>query len=378
MSARQVRLPSPPIERVYVDKKAWDSPWTKRIVEYLPGIPCRTIRSPFEKRNVLEDIRRSADPLREGKKILYLTVQKGRFIKPCPCSPGVVGCGYYVINLHLQCPLDCSYCILQHYLSDPWLVVFTNLEDLWPKLDDFLERHRRQAVRIGTGELGDSLALDSITHFSRDLVSYFKGKNGVSLELKTKTADIRQLPKIPALGNIVISWSLNTNKIAAAEESGAPTEDERLAAARAAAARGYRIGFHFDPLVRYPGWAKDYEQTIRSLFQAVSASNIAWISLGALRFPPGLKKIIQSRFPASKIIYDEFVLGQDGKFRYFLPLRLDLFRQTASMIRQWGGDTIPLYLCMEGLNVWRDILKWKPRGRRAVERALSPRWNQRD
>lgn len=368
---------SPGIQRVYVDQEAGDSPWTDRILANLGGVPCQILRGPSEKQKILEDIRRSGDPVKEGKRTLYLTSQKGRFVKPCPCSRGAIGCGYFIINLQLQCPLDCTYCILQQYLAEPWLVVFTNLEDLWRELDRFLENHRGRTIRIGTGELGDSLALDSITNFSTDLVSYFIGKNNIRFELKTKTAEIWRLPSVRAPSDIVISWTLNTDKIAQNEETGAPPVTERIEAARAAAEMGYRIGFHFDPLIRYQGWSRDYEGMIRHLFRVVPIANIAWISLGALRFPPALKKIIQARFPQTKIIYDEFVLGPDGKFRYFRPLRLDLFRQAVTMIRRWGGDAIPLYLCMEGSAVWKDVLKWKPKGKRALEGALSPRLNLR-
>jgi spore photoproduct lyase len=364
-------------DKVYVDKKALDFPLTKRILEHLDGLPQEIMASPRRKQAILEAIRRSEDPIGVGKRILYLTVQRGRFVKPCPCTPRAIGCGYFIINLNLQCPLDCTYCILQHYLAEPWLTVFVNLEDLWPELDDFLEKHNRRAIRIGTGELGDSLALDHFTGLSADLISYFRGKANVSFELKTKTSGIGNLPAVQMRDNIVVSWSLNAGKIAREEERGAPAVMERLQAARAVVEKGYRVGFHFDPLVRFPGWDREYEEVVRELFQAVPASSIAWLSLGALRFPPALKKIIQARFPETKIIYDEFILGRDGKLRYFRPLRLELIQSLAGFVRKWGGEGIPLYLCMEGEEIWRDGLAWKPRGKRAVENTLSPRlWGQ--
>ncbi|MCX6578093.1 MAG: hypothetical protein NTV82_17090 [Candidatus Aminicenantes bacterium] len=345
-------------DKVYIDKKSLDFPLTKRILGHLDGVPQEIVPSPRRKQAILEAIRSSKDPIGEGKRILYLTVQKGRFVKPCPCTPRVIGCGYFIINLNLQCPLDCTYCILQHYLAEPWLTVFVNLEDLWHELDDFLEKHHRRAIRIGTGELGDSLALDHLTGLSADLISYFRGKANVCFELKTKTAGIGDLPAVQRPGNIVVSWSLNAGKIAGEEERGAPPVIERLQAARAVVKKGYRVGFHFDPLVRFPGWEREYEEVVRKLFQVIPASSIVWLSLGALRFPPALKKIIQARFPETKIIYDEFILGRDGKLRYFRPLRLELLRSV-------------------GEEIWRDGLAWKPRGKRAVENTLFPRlWGQ--
>jgi len=273
-------------DRIYIDVKALDFPLTGRILDRLDGVPQKIVPSSRRKLAILEAIRSSEDPIGEGKRNLYLTVQRGRFVKPCPCTPGAIGCGYFIINLNLQCPLDCTYCILQHYLAEPWLTVFVNLEDLWRELDVFLEKHRRRVIRIGTGELGDSLALDHFTGLSADLISYFQEKASVCFELKTKTAAIANLPAALKTGNTVVSWSLNAGKIAAEEERGAPPVTDRLEAARAVVKKGYRIGFHFDPLIRFPGWERDYEEAVRRLFQVVPASSVAWISLGALRFPP--------------------------------------------------------------------------------------------
>ncbi len=364
-------------EKVVIDRRALDYPLTERILGLLPGMPRQIIAGPRQKQAALADLLSFPDPIGEGKKTLYLTVQKGRFVKPCPCTPLAVGCGYFIINLNLQCPLDCTYCVLQDYLAEPWLTIFVNVEDLWHELDAFLEKHRGKAVRIGTGELGDSLALDHFTGLSGDLISYFRGKDDVWFELKTKTVDVENLARIKAPANIVVSWSLNAGTIADEEERGAPPVRKRLEAALSVVRKGYRVGFHFDPLVRFPGWENDYERVVRDLFQIVPATSIAWISLGALRFPPELKKIIRTRFPATRIIYDEFIMGRDGKLRYFKPLRLELFQSVAGLVRKWGGSEIPFYLCMEGREIWREGVIGKSGGKHIGNDMFSPRfWGQ--
>ena len=109
----------------------------------------------------------------------------------------------------------------------------------------------------------------------------------------------------------------------------------------------------------YDGCEKDYAQVIQNLFSAVSADNITWISLGTLRFPPALKTIIENRFPESKIIYEEFITGSDGKMRYFKPLRIRLYRKIIEIIRELAPDVL-VYLCMEDDEVWKESLGFKP------------------
>lgn len=360
-------------ERIFVDAGVLKAPLTRRILTRLKTVPQTVIKDHREKAAVLAALHETGDPLREGKKLLWLAAQKGKFVKPCPCTPGHVGCRYFTINLNLQCPLDCTYCILQNYLVEPWLTVFVNTTDLWAELDAFLGKLAFRYLRMGTGELGDSLALDHITGLSGDLISYFRKHPNVDFELKTKTTNIRGLLEIDPPRNIVVSWSLNAERMARDEEQGAPSIEDRLEAARTVVERGFRVGFHFDPLIRHVGWKSGYAAVVRALSRTIPPGRIAWISLGSFRFPPPLKKIIQTRFPGSRIVHGEFITGQDGKARYFRPLREELFRHVANLLRRYGGGEVPLYLCMENEDIWRDVLGWKPGGKRAVENALSPR-----
>lgn len=356
--------------KIYIEKNSFDFPLTQRILHNTSPIPKEAIDNP---RQLVEEFRMRRDPIEEGKKYVLLTRQKGDFVKPCPCTPHYIGCNYFIIHSELNCPLDCSYCVLQHYLSNPLITVHVNLEDLWKELDIFIKNKRGKAFRIGTGELGDSLALDHITESSKDFIAYFRGKKNAFFELKTKTTKIKNVLNQEPAANIVISWSLNSTKMAKEQERGAPPVEERIEAARQVAARGFPVGFHLDPLIQYPGWEKDYEQLIEALFEAIEPAGIAWISLGSLRFPQRFRSIIQERFPREKIFREEFIRGKDGKHRYFRPLRLRLYREVVGFIEKNGGEAIPLYFCMESEDVWRDVMKWLPRSKIEVEHSLLPR-----
>lgn len=356
-------------QKVYIVEESFAFPLTKTILKKMGHIPQEVIGHPLD---ALRKIKSLRDAIGEGKKYLLLTPKKGRFVRPCPCTPHYVGCNYFIINSDLNCPLDCSYCILQHYLTNPLVTVHVNLQDLWKELDIFLARKKSKALRIGTGELSDSLALDHITENSRDFISYFREKKNVFFELKTKTINIDNILDLEPAENIVVSWSLNSAKIAQEEEKGAPLVGERIDAAKKVSEKGFRVGFHFDPLIRYSGWKNGYSRVVEKLLTSIPPSKIAWISLGSLRFPPLLKGIIKQRFPNTRIIYEEFILGKDGKLRYFRPLRLELYQQMIGFIRNWGGEKISLYFCMESGGIWEETLKWKPRGKRDVERRLSP------
>ena len=354
-------------QKVFVDRQSLDFPLTQRILKNLSHVPVEVIENIQES---IEEAKIARNSVGEGKKFILVTQQKGYFVKPCPCTPRYIGCNYYIINTDLHCPMDCSYCILQSYLKNPLITVFVNDQDLWKQLDHFLCQ-KRSTLRIGTGELGDSLALDHITERSRDLISYFADKMNVFFELKTKTTNIENIMEVDPPENVIIAWSLNANKIVLSEEKNTPDVRERIAAARLVSERGYKTAFHFDPLVHYPGFGEDYADVIDCLFSSIDPERIAWISLGSLRFPQELEPVIQARFPHSKIIYDEFIRGKDGKLRYFKPLRIRLYREISQCIREKGEDKIPLYLCMETREIWREGLKKTPRGKIDIEKYLT-------
>lgn len=355
-------------EKVLIDQDCLGLPLTARVQSRCRHVPQHIISDAQERAEVLNAF---SDPLSEGKKILWVTRKRGGFVKPCPCTPGYIGCGYFIINTDLNCPLDCSYCVLQGYLSQPFITVHANTEGLWKELDRFLEGRGSRRIRIGTGELGDSLALDHITKRSADLIAYFRTKRHVLFELKTKTLNIQNVLAVEPAENVVIAWSLNSERMAQAEERGAPPVRERIEAAHQTARRGYSVAFHFDPLLCYPGWQQDYASVIEHLFQKINPSRIAWISLGSLRFPASLKGTIQKRFPGSRILLEELVSGRDGKLRYLKPLRQKLYRWVVDLIKSKGGKDIRLYFCMESEDVWRKGLKKTPRSEEDVSEGLS-------
>ncbi len=354
---------------VYIEEEALGYPLTSRILDKLEGVPQEVISN---SQDLLEDFCRRKDPIAEGKRVMLLQLQRGSFLKPCPGTKNYICCLYQILDLATNCNLDCSYCILQAYLNNPFLVQYVNLDDLFRELEGTIKGDKSSVYRIGTGELTDSLSLDHITELSRDLVTYFSGFSNACLELKTKSVEVQNLFGLDHKGRTVVSWSLNPDSIISSEELGAPSLKERLEAAKLCQEAGYRLGFHFDPLIAYPGWEEEYKRVVEALFQAVNPQGIAWISLGALRFPPQMEGMLRERFPQSDLVRGELFRGMDGKLRYFRPIRTELFRKVYGWIRE-RAQKVFCYLCMESPQVWKDSLGWVPRDNNELKGLLAQR-----
>ena len=348
--------PATHIKTIFVEEDCQEHPYTRAILERA-SIPVKIIRS-----HQLPGLDPNQYPqnLTKGKQNLLLCQNRGHFLKPCPATKEYRCCGYQVINIGMNCPMDCVYCILQAYLNNPWLSHFVNVDDLLRDLEGALLAEPNRFFRIGTGEFTDSLALDQLTGLSPILVPFFAEKKNAVLELKTKSAAIANLEHLAHQGRTIVAWSLNSPVIMQKEEWRTATLDERLRAAAQCADWGYQLAFHFDPIIVHPGWQEGYTKTIDRLFQAVPREKIAWISMGALRFLPPLKAIATSRFPNSRFLAEEFVVGLDGKHRYFRPRRVELYRHLYALLRERADSRTCLYLCMESDEIWREVFGFAP------------------
>lgn len=361
------------VTHLHVAEDCLDLPYTQEIVARA-GLPV-TVVGERETPAIAGDYPHN---LTAGKRHLLLCRNRGAFFKPCPGTREYRCCDYQVLNIGMNCPMDCVYCILQAYLNNPWLSFFVNVEDLFAELDLALAAEPNRFFRIGTGEFTDSLALDSITRLSPRLVEYMAGQENAVLELKTKSVNIRNLEGLDHRGRTVVAWSLNSPAIMAREEIRTSTLDQRLAAAARCADWGYTLAFHFDPIILHPGWEEGYRSTIDRLFAAVPAESIAWISLGALRYLPALKPIAAERFPGSRFFYQEFIDGLDGKRRYVRPQRVAMYRKILETLGRHAHPRTCLYFCMENDTIWREVFSFAPEDRGGLPAMLdrAARWSR--
>ncbi len=354
-----MKLPRP-IKRILLEKEAVGYDMTRRILARLPSVPVEVIQN----QEALKALARNRTSwLAEAKTTLFLAVQKGPFWRPCPGTKDYICCGYQVLQITLNCPMDCTYCVLQGYVNFPAITIFVNVEDLLNELETRWAESPERSWRLGTGEFGDSLVLDDLMGLNERLIPRLAGQRQAVLEIKSKWPHLDHLLCLGPNPQVIFAWSLNPPEIILEEEKLAGSLKMRLNAASRAAAAGFRVAFHFDPLIYFPGWEEAYRQTVEAIGAVVPSQAIAWISLGGLRFLPPMRQLILQRFPRSRIAAQEMVLAPDGKLRYFKSLRVEMYAR----MREWLSEAAPeafLYLCMESPRIWQEVFGFAPNGDR--------------
>ena len=351
-------------DSLWIERSQAESPLAQRLRARLPETPIHFV----------EDLAAAEprDNFAAGKQRLLVQRHRGTFLQHCPAgTTGMVCCNYLVMNFASNCPFDCSYCFLQDYLANnPALKVFTNVADGLAELDTVLGAHPERTFRVGTGELADSLALDHLTDLSCALVPFFAARANALLELKTKSDCIDNLLHLDPKDRVVVSWSVNARAIVAAEDAGTIALEARVAAAARVQAAGYKIGFHFDPLIAHDGWEEGYRDAIDAIFRGLDTRRVAWVSLGSLRMTPRLKAAIKARPQRGPLLTAELVPGPDGKERVWRGLRVKMYRRMLQWLRE-VDDRMPLYVCTEPAGVWEKVFGEAPADREVAHRLVA-------
>ena len=270
----------------------------------------------------------------------------------CPAySEQTVCCGLRTLDAVRGCSFGCSYCTIQTFYGE-----VAELEDgLAEKLADIeLDPDRR--YHIGTGQSSDSLIWGNRGGVLDALLEFARRHPNVVLELKTKSDNVRPLLERDRLpGNVVCSWSVNTDTVIRNEEHGTASLERRLAAARKMADRGSAVGFHFHPMVFHHGWREEYGAIAARLLDTFSPREVLFVSMGAVTFIKPVVREIRRRGGETKILQMDLVPDHHGKLTYPDEIKVKLFGHLFERLGRWHEDVF-FYLCMEAPAIWRRTL----------------------
>lgn len=343
---------------LYIDKAVINLPQTQKVIQYFDELKPILIDDP--------SILKKPLPLTEAKKTLLVTKSQGQIVKACQGLGDYVCCDYYTVSFLSNCHFDCSYCILQDYLeNNPVITFFANTPDIFAAIDQKLKK-AQGTVRIGTGELADSLALNPVFHYAEELIEFAAKKSNLLIELKTKSDCVDEILNLNHNRKTVISFSINPQAYIDLEEHKCASLDQRLTAAKKLTDAGYPVAFHFDPLLALENWSHEYQKLVKQVASRIPKKQIAWVSMGSLRYTPKLKDQMLHRFPKSKLHAQELITGTDGKIRYFKPIRQKLYAHVQKLIQTHLSD-VPHYLCMESQSIWQKAMGQVPQNKEDLE-----------
>ncbi len=338
-------------KKIFIEKDVVKSPVTQRILRKLPDVPVEYID---DYRNVKIKGSTIKDIYRESKECLAIARKKGKLVKQFRCRDGIIGSTEYYIVHGNNCYFDCEYCFLQGYFDNAIPTMFVNHEEMLSEIRDVIVAAGGKRIVFHAGELCDAFMFDNLTGLSHKLIHLFAEYPNARLELRTKATNLEQLSSVSGIDNVVISWTFSPQVIIDNYEHKTPSLEERISAAEEVQKAGYNVGICLDPIIKCEDWHNNYNVMLNMLLDRLDIKKIKFVSLGGLRFLPSLANVIRERNPQTNLLLGEFVPCIDGKYRYFRPIRVEIYRELGKIIRR-RGNGIKTLLCMETSEVWNEV-----------------------
>jgi len=225
-----------------------------------------------------------------------------------------------------------------------------------PKIEkavkSFINCMKHPAV-LNTGELGESLMGENQKPpFSEFIVTLLKDTPHKVLFL-AKGTYVKNFIKNNWQKNMILSWSINSPKVARRYEKGAPNPLSRIEAARLCYEAGYRVRFRLDPMVPVDPptlntpllktteeWREEYSGIVGAMFDRIRPERI---TLGTLRGLPATLAVAVNK-EWTKYLDEKSNWGRKPS----LLTRFNMFKFAIKQIRkQSGGRRVKIGICKE-------------------------------
>lgn len=264
--------------------------------------------------------------LQKKRPSLILAKKYGKRIIATPDEYETGGDQNYYFSHMLNCVYDCRYCFLQGMYRSANYLLFVNYEDFAHDLRGHVSSSQVKNPWYFSGYDCDSLAFEPVTGFADYFMQVFAEESmaDATLELRTKSTQIRSLLKRQAMSNVIVAFSLNPDNIISSVEAGTPSLTKRLQAISQLQAAGWRIGLRFDPIVWHQEFKQSYTAFFDQVFGSIDKNKVHSVTLGSVRLPKDFHKTISQLYPEHWLFKAGMVLDETGMVSYTQQAKSEL------------------------------------------------------
>lgn len=234
----------------------------------------------------------------------------------------------------LNCLYDCRYCFLQGMYQSAHYVLFVNYEDFQDEIRQLCADTPAEDIHFFSGYDCDSLALEPVTGFAGQFLSFFETIPNAWLELRTKSTQVRSLLNREPFSRCIVAFSLNPDEIATKVEAKAPSVQRRLDALGKLQEQGWLIGLRFDPMIYQTGYQQQYQQLFEQVFSIINRDQLHSVSLGAFRLPEKFFKKVQKLYPDERLFASP-IENQHGMISYRQELEQEMMHYCTEQLLRY-------------------------------------------
>lgn len=258
----------------------------------------------------------------------------------------------YAIPLATGCMGHCHYCYLQTTLgSKPYIRTYVNLEDIFAQAQKYMDERKPEITRFEAACTSDIVGIDHLTHSLKKAIEFIGQTEYGRLRFVTKFHHVDHLLDAKHNGKTRFRFSVNSRYVIKNFEPGTSTFDERLEAAQKVAGAGYPLGFIIAPIYMHDDWEEGYLELFERLKEHLTGQTIPDLTFELIqhRFTKPAKKVIEKRYPKTKLEMDEekrkYKWGRYGigKYVYKEEAANDLETTIRGYIEKYFPDAVVEY-----------------------------------
>lgn len=296
MQSLKKSLYNPSFSHIYIEKQVWEHYRTKKIIEKFPHAQLVIID---HYKDVFSRPRQNYTVQKQSMNLI-LAEKKGKLVyKGARVCQDFGHDKFYYTSTIMNCIYDCEYCYLQGMYTSANIVVFVNIEDMFKEVEELLRIHPTYlCISYDT----DILAFENIVGYAKQWVEFSRNKQGLTLELRTKSGNFNAIEYLEPAANVILAWTLSPTKIIDEYENRTPTLTKRIQNINMAINKGWKVRLCFDPILKINQWQEIYEEFINNVFNQLPKDQICDVSLGVFRVPKDYLKIMIKNRPDSYLL----------------------------------------------------------------------------
>lgn len=295
MSSLRKNLFNPYFSHIYIEKEVRNHPVTGRI---LSSFPASTIIEINHYKEVFSRSRQNFRLQKQAPALILANKQQNLVYEGAPVCQDFGNRHFYYTSSVMNCIYDCEYCYLQGMYPSAHMVVFVNLEEIFAEVERLLEKH---PVYLCVSYDTDLMAVDPILGYVGQWIGFAAEHPGLTIEIRTKSANWNCLQKINPVQNVILAWTLSPEGITERFEYRTPSLKQRLACINKAMEAGWQVRLCFDPMLYCKDWKEQYQDMLDQIFLRIPAEGIKDVSVGTFRVSQDYLKKIRRQNPDSSL-----------------------------------------------------------------------------
>ena len=289
------------IKNLYIEEEILNNKRALRIekkLKYENKIVCKSYKEVFNPKN--QNFR-----IQKKEPSIILATKKKNLILKAPKKFSIGLSENYYFSHMLNCIYDCNYCFLQGMFNSAHFVIFVNYEDFFVDIKDILKQ-KSSNICFFSGYDCDSLALEDLTGFIDFFLKKFIQLKSGTLEIRSKSTNIKSIKKIDPSNNIIPAFSLNPEHSIKSHEHNTPKLINRLNAIKELQNLGWNIGIRFDPFIWY-GDLSEMSMFFKEIFSSIKKKKVHSVTIGNFRMANDYLKRIVKINPTDPYIFEKYL-----------------------------------------------------------------------